>query len=296
MTNKLTSHQKLTSSPLAILLPFVAAVASVVALRVCGHPEGVGDILSLVATVYAVMGWRSALPVPEGGGAMVLDRRGLESIASGRFPADVAAELGGPARLAHLVVQALEVRGLEVPQAVARRLGDADEPALWRALGLAQSVQRAEDVLREPQASQETKPYPAELQRGAAPPPVPVEVAEGADAQSDTAKHRKGKRPFPLGLLFLGPLALLALVNCADPLQHQRGVSRLHSQAATACKAAPARCGALDPCAKELRTALGTWQKVNEARARGEDGAPETADALVQEGTARTSCLAAGVR
>ena len=91
-------------------------------------------------------------------------------------------------------------------------------------------------------------------------------------------------------------LAVLALGGCAEPLIHQRALGALHTKAAATCKATPAQCVALAPCSFEVRQALRGWQSVNAALAKGEDGAAQTADALISEGTARLTCVSAGVK
>lgn len=90
--------------------------------------------------------------------------------------------------------------------------------------------------------------------------------------------------------------ALALAAGCADPLQHQRGVAKLHAAAAAACVAAPPRCAALNSCAAGLRASLERWRATSAAVVAGGDGAAETAEALVSEGLARTACLKAGVR
>ena len=90
-------------------------------------------------------------------------------------------------------------------------------------------------------------------------------------------------------------LAPLALACCAEPLVHQRALSAMHTAATAQCKAAPATCAAVKPCAEGLRGAMTAWQGVSEAVTKGDDETElaRTADALVSEGTARAVCLVA---
>ena len=146
--------------PLSILLPFGVALGAVVALRIFGHPEGITDVYTLLTTLYMVMGWRNAMPVPHGGGAMLLDRAAVASMVSSRSPVPTLGELPLRAQLARQVLDILRLRNIEVPEPVRTRLLDAEEEVLWRAIAAAPKAQRAEEVL----ASGKTKPYP--LQAG----------------------------------------------------------------------------------------------------------------------------------
>lgn len=225
--------------PFSIIVPFLMALVCDVTLRVTSHPEGVPDILNLLGLLYAVMGWRSAMPVPEGGGAMVLDRRAVASVVSGRIPDEVVAELSPQARVARLVVQILEARGLEVPDAVRTRIGDADQEQLARALQRAAGVQRAEDVLAEPgRESSATKGYPPEIR------------ARGPGRADDTAELRR-RLPPPLLFLLL-PLSYFActapalvqqrealrLVTAAREVERQQGTSDHERHHARLCREA----------------------------------------------------------
>lgn len=90
-------------------------------------------------------------------------------------------------------------------------------------------------------------------------------------------------------------LAPLALVGCAEPLVHMRGLAALHTAAAQQCKAAPQVCAPLQVCTDGLRAAMATWRGVTEAIAKGDDETElaRTADAMMSEGTARAACLIA---
>lgn len=88
-------------------------------------------------------------------------------------------------------------------------------------------------------------------------------------------------------------LAVLFLLGCAEPLRHQTALGTLHTQVSNQCKAAPKSCAVLQPCATGLTEAIGAWQSVTEAAARGdtEAEAARFAAALVAEGGARTTCI-----
>lgn len=91
-------------------------------------------------------------------------------------------------------------------------------------------------------------------------------------------------------------IALMPLcAACADPLVHLRTLGTMHTAAAQQCKAVPATCGLLQPCTDGLRAAMATWQSVSAAIAQGDDQLElaRVADALMSEGTARTTCLIA---
>ena len=91
-------------------------------------------------------------------------------------------------------------------------------------------------------------------------------------------------------------LAPLALVGCAEPLVHMRGLAALHTKAVSTCRATPAQCAALTLCSTELRQGLSAWQGLSAAVAQGGDGAAPLANALIAEGTARVTCLTVGVK
>ena len=87
----------------------------------------------------------------------------------------------------------------------------------------------------------------------------------------------------------------LLLIGCAEPLVHQRALGTLHTQITQQCKATPATCAAVKPCADGLRGAMTAWQGVSEAITKGDDEQElsRLADALVSEGTARGVCVVA---
>ena len=88
-------------------------------------------------------------------------------------------------------------------------------------------------------------------------------------------------------------LPLLLLVGCAEPLRHQETLGALHTKYASQCKAAPQTCAVLQSCTDGLTRAIGAWQGVTEAVAKGNEtlASARTADALISEGTARGACL-----
>lgn len=88
-------------------------------------------------------------------------------------------------------------------------------------------------------------------------------------------------------------LPLLLLVGCAEPLRHQETLGALHTKYASQCKAVPKTCAVLQPCTDGLTRAIGAWQGVTEAVAKGNEtlASARTADALISEGTARGACL-----
>lgn len=88
-------------------------------------------------------------------------------------------------------------------------------------------------------------------------------------------------------------LPLLLLVGCAEPLRHQETLGALHTKYVSQCKAAPKTCAVLQSCTDGLTRAIGAWQGVTEAVAKGNEtlASARTADALISEGTARGACL-----
>lgn len=95
-------------------------------------------------------------------------------------------------------------------------------------------------------------------------------------------------------LLAAAPLAMA----CAQPIQQQRSLAALHSQALGTCKQAPARCASLLPCSKAILGSMQDWQRVTEAAAAGdaEGEIVERSGAALSEHRARILCAEAGVK
>lgn len=85
---------------------------------------------------------------------------------------------------------------------------------------------------------------------------------------------------------------------CAQPIQQQRSLAALHTQALGTCRKLPARCGELLPCSKALLGSMGDWQRVTEAAAAGDDEGEvvERSAAALSEHRARILCAEAGVK
>ncbi len=95
--------------------------------------------------------------------------------------------------------------------------------------------------------------------------------------------------------MFKRILPFLLLVGCAEPLVHQRALGTLHTQITQQCKATPATCAVVNPCAEGLRGAMAASQGVSAAITQGDDELEMSrmASALVSEGTARGVCVVA---